>query len=308
MRTTPISDRLADTIAARARAAIASGALEPIKTEETALEDGDVRFVVRSLSSLARKRAAGAIPKDGARPNPFAPPDAELVVGDLTPTHFGVLNKYPVVTHHLLIVTREFVDQETLLDVTDFAALAACLRQVDGLGFYNGGRQAGASQSHRHLQLVPLPLSTQRGSETWNVPIEAVFDQWSSGGGTTRLLRLPFRNAFAVLEPSLFDDADAAARLLELYTVMLAACGLREESANDGGRAANELERQRGPYNLLVTRRWMLLVPRTLEHFGAISVNALGFAGSLFVRDEAEMDALRAAGPMNALRAVSVSP
>ena len=269
------------------------------------LEDGDVRFVVRSVSSLARKRAAGAIPKDGARPNPFAPPDAGLVIGDITPTHFGVLNKYPVVAHHLLIVTREFVDQVTLLDASDFAALAACLREVDGLGFYNGGREAGASQSHRHLQLVPLPLS-QRGSDAWNVPIEAVFDQWSSGGGTTRLLRLPFRNAFAVLEPSLFDDADAAARLLELYAVMLAACGLREESANDSGRAANEPERPLGPYNLLVTRGWMLLVPRTQEHFGTISVNALGYAGSLFVRDEAEMAMLRAAGPMSALKAVAV--
>jgi ATP adenylyltransferase len=270
------------------------------------LEDGDVRFVVRSVSNLARKRAAGAIPKDGARPNPFAPPDAELVIGDLAPTHFGVLNKYPVVAHHLLIVTREFVDQETLLDATDFAALAACLRQVDGLGFYNGGREAGASQPHRHLQLVPLPLSMQRGSDAWSVPMEAVFDQWSSGGGTTQLLRLPFRNAFAVLEPSLFDEVDPAGRLLELYTVMLAACGLREESADDGGRAANEPERQRGPYNLLVTRRWMLLVPRTQERFGGISVNALGYAGSLFVRDEAEMDALRAAGPMSALKAVAV--
>jgi ATP adenylyltransferase len=290
----------------RARAALASGALEPIETDETALEDGDVRFVVRSMSSLARKRAATGIPKDGARPNPFAPPDAELVIGDLTPTHFGVLNKYPVVAHHLLIVTREFVDQETLLDATDFAALAACLREVDGLGFYNGGREAGASQSHRHLQLVPLPLSTQGGGDAWNVPMEAVFDQWSSGGGTARLLRLPFRNAFTVLEPSLFDEVDPAGRLLELYTVMLAACELREESANDSGRAANDPERQRGPYNLLVTRRWMLLVPRTQEHFGAISVNALGFAGSLFVRDAAEMDALRAAGPMSALRAVAV--
>ena len=290
----------------RARAALASGALEPIETDEAALEDGDVRFVVRSVSSLARKRAAGAIPKDGARPNPFAPPDAELVIGDITSTHFGVLNKYPVVAHHLLVVTREFVDQETLLDASDFAALAACLRQVDGLGFYNGGREAGASQSHRHLQLVPLPLATERGGGAWNVPMEALFDQWSSGGGTTRLLRLPFRNAFAVLEPSLFDDADAAGRLLELYTVMLAACGLREESAHDSGRAANEPERQRGPYNLLVTRRWLLLVPRTQEHFGTISVNALGYAGSLFVRDEAEMDALRAAGPMSALKAVAV--
>ena len=265
-----------------------------------------MRFVVRSVSSLARKRAAGGIPKDGARPNPFAPPDAELVIGDITATHFGVLNKYPVVAEHLLIVTREFVDQEALLDATDFAALASCLRQVDGLAFYNGGREAGASQPHRHLQLVPVPLSAASRGDAWSVPIEAVFDQWSSGSGTTRLLRLPFRNAFAVLEPSLVDGADAAGRLLELYTVMLAACGLHEESANDGGRAANEPERQLGPYNLLVTRGWMLLVPRTREHFGTISVNALGFAGSLFVRDETEMDALRAAGPMSVLRAVAV--
>lgn len=261
---------------------------------------------MRSVSSLARKRAAGTIPKDGARPNPFAPPDAALVIGELTPTHFGVLNKYPVVAHHLLVATHEFVDQETLLDATDFAALATCLRQVDGLGFYNGGRVAGASQPHRHLQLVPLPLSAARASAAWSVPMEAVFDQWSSGGGTARLLRLPFRNAFAVLEPSFFDDADAAQGLLERYTAMLAACGLREGSANDDGRAANEPERQIGPYNLLVTRGWMLLVPRSQEHFGTISVNALGFAGSLFVRDQAEMDALRAAGPMSVLRAVAV--
>ncbi len=261
-----------------------------------------MRFVVRSVSSLARRPAAGAMPKDGARPNPFAPPDAELVVGDLTPTHFGVLNKYPVVPHHLLIVTRDFVDQETLLDAADFAALAAALREVDGLGFYNGGRAAGASQPHRHLQLVPLPLAVG----AWTVPMEALFDQWSSGGGTSRLLRLPFRNAFAALEPSDLEAADGAERLLERYVRMLAACGLREDPANDGGRAANEPERQRGPYNLLATRRWMLLVPRAREHFGTISINALGFAGSLFVRDAAEMDALRAAGPMNALQSVAV--
>lgn len=287
----------------RTRAALACGALEPIETDETLVDDADVRFVVRSVSSLARKRlaAAPALPKDGARPNPFAPPDAELVVGDLTATHFGVLNKYPVVDHHLLVVTRDFVDQEVLLDRSDFDAAAACLREVDGLVFYNGGRDAGASQAHRHLQLVPLPL----GRGAWGVPMEALFDQWSSGRGTTRLLRLPFRNAFAVLEPSLFEDPTAADRLLETYGVMLDACALRDESANEAGRAANEPERQRGPYNLLVTRRWMLLVPRSREHFGTISVNALGFAGSLFVRDDAEMRMLRDAGPMNALKAVA---
>jgi len=110
----------------------------------------------------------------------------------------------------------------------------------------------------------------------------------------------------AVLEPALFEDAGAPRRLLELYGAMLDACGLREESANDDGRAVNEPERQRAPYNLLVARRWMLLVPRSREHFGTISVNALGFAGSLFVRDDAEMSALRATGPMSVLQAVAV--
>jgi ATP adenylyltransferase len=49
----------------------------------------------------------------------------------------------------------------------------------------------------------------------------------------------------------------------------------------------------------------MLAVPRSRERFGTISINALGFAGSLFVRDEEEMQDLRAAGPMRVLRAVS---
>jgi ATP adenylyltransferase len=301
-RTTPISDGLARAVAERTRVALASGALQPIETEETVLDDGDVSFVVRSVSSLARKPATGGTAKDDARPNPFAPPDAELVVGDITPTHFGVLNKYPVVERHLLVVTREFVDQETLLDAADFAALAACLREADWLGFYNGGRAAGASQPHRHLQFVPLPL----GAGPWSVPMESVFDQWSSGGGVARLLRLPVRNAFAVLAPALFADADAPERLLEIYYAMLDSCGVRAESANDDGRAANEPERQNLPYNLLVTQRWMLLVPRSREHCGTISVNALGFAGSLFVRDAAEMDALRAVGPMGVLQAVAV--
>jgi ATP adenylyltransferase len=60
------------------------------------------------------------------------------------------------------------------------------------------------------------------------------------------------------------------------------------------------------PYNLLVTRRWMLVVPRRQECYETISVNALGFAGSLYVRNNAELEAVRRAGPMNVLRAVTL--
>ncbi len=63
--------------------------------------------------------------------------------------------------------------------------------------------------------------------------------------------------------------------------------------------------RHSAPYNLLITRRWMLLVPRTREFFAGISVNALGFAGSLFVRDKKQLAAAISHGPLRVLREVS---
>lgn len=280
-------------LAERVRAARASGALQPIETVEAPLEDAGVRFVVRSVSSLARKPRAAA----RAEADPFLPPEPDLTLGALSATHVAVLNKYPVVERHLLVVTRAFVDQETLLDRDDCEAIAACLRGLDGLAFYNGGRDAGASQSHKHLQLVPLPI----GDGPWGVPMEALFDAWVATGRAARLPRLPFANAFAPLEEPAVGRADFADRLLERYQALLAACSL--VASHD--EAANEPQRQAAPYNLLVTRRWMLVVPRSRERFGTISVNALGFAGSLFVRDDAELRALREAGPMGVLQAVA---
>ena len=259
-----------------------------------------MRFVVRSVSSLERKRleARGlAAAEDGRGRNPLMPPEPPLTVGDVTPTHVGVLNKYPVVERHLLVVTKAPVPQEVALDRDDFLAVARCLAEIDGLAFYNGGREAGASQPHKHLQLVPLPLN--RGP--WAAPIEAVFDSWAATGNVNRLLQLPFRNAFSLLDG--FDDEERTAeRLEELYAAQLAAIGVVDEGAP---RAANDEPLRPAPYNLLVTRRWMLAAPRSRERFGTISVNALGFAGSLFVRDEEEMQDLREAGPMRVLRAVS---
>ena len=63
-----------------------------------------------------------------------------------------------------------------------------------------------------------------------------------------------------------------------------------------------EDSRQSDPYNLLFTREWMLLVPRSEEFFGSISINALGFAGALLVQDEKQMQILKENGGMAVLR------
>jgi ATP adenylyltransferase len=51
----------------------------------------------------------------------------------------------------------------------------------------------------------------------------------------------------------------------------------------------------------------MMLVPRLRESFGSISLNSLAFAGALLVRNQQEMDLLKADGPMTALRHVTPS-
>jgi ATP adenylyltransferase len=282
----------------RTRCALASGALQPIAAESWFIDDAGVRFAIRKAENLVRKDTARRQRQhdDDAPRNPFLPCEQALVVAPISPSHVAVLNKFNVIDHHLLIVTRRFEHQETLLTPDDFIALAACLREFDALAFYNAGPAAGASQSHKHLQLVPLPL----GGGTDGVPIESLLDAVRGEGGVRTVPGFAFRHAFARLDERSPVDAMATADVLRtLYRALLAAAGLR-------GIDTNGEERQSAPYNLLVTRRWMLLVPRSRECFGTLSINALGYAGSLFVRDEAEFETLRRAGPLSVLREVAV--
>ncbi|CAM2189924.1 sulfate adenylyltransferase (ADP) / ATP adenylyltransferase [Paraburkholderia sacchari] len=298
---------LRDAIAQRMRHALQCGALQPVETTLTHVDDGGVRFTVREVSSLARKEAArhaGAPSQDALqtptptppRRNPFLPYDEDLCVGDLSSTHVALLNKYSVLDGHLLIVTRRFVPQEALLDHADFAALLVALRGYDALGFYNGGPAAGASQPHKHLQAVPLPLDVAGAS----VPIETLLAAVAPNG--SRVPGLPFAHAFARLDLA-GNAAEATAdqeahRARDTYRALLRAVDI-------GIVEVDGVPHQRTPYNLLVTRRWMLVVPRATERVEGISVNALGFAGSLFVRDAAQRETLARIGPMTALASVA---
>ncbi len=48
----------------------------------------------------------------------------------------------------------------------------------------------------------------------------------------------------------------------------------------------------------------MLVVPRSRENWRGVSINALGFAGSLLVRNREELDELKRIGPLAVLKSV----
>ncbi len=281
--------------------ALRSGALQPIATAYERVEQAGIPFILRMLANLVRKEQAAkerTRPPAGGACNPFLPYDPDLFVTEISATHLGLLNKFNVLDHHLLIVTRAFEEQDRLLNRHDFEALWACLHAIDGLGFYNGGRIAGASQRHKHLQLVPLPLAPQGPA----IPIAAAFTGLDCNDSIDIAPLLPFRHAFVRFEPQRVQaPVEAAAVTLELYRRMLRAVGLL-----DCATMVAEDQRQTGPYNLLVTRTWMLLAPRSQECFDTVPVNALGFAGALLVRNEQQARVVKAQGPLTVLQQVAL--
>ncbi|MCP4191003.1 MAG: phosphorylase [Planctomycetaceae bacterium] len=264
--------------------ALLSQHLEPIPTRAEKLADGDVVFNVRVLDNLQRKSIQRREQPKGF--NPFLPYDPNLFVANVSEHHVALLNKFNVVDHHLLIVTRQFESQDSRLTIEDFEALWRCLLEFDSVGFYNGGAKAGASQPHKHLQL--LPLGVDRGA----IPLESKLKlSRQPVGSVTQSDGIPFWHRLLRLPP-LCDSLAAAKLCARYYEEIVASIGWTEVNSNT-------------PYNLLVTREWLLLVPRTAECFADISLNSMAFAGSLFVKNQQQLEILETAGPMTVLSQVA---
>lgn len=277
--------------------AIDCGALLSLPTEHEFMEQQGVRFLVRLLTNLVRKDEAKqqetANSQTQAKPfNPFLPYDEDLFVTNLSETHLCLLNKYNVVDHHILIVTRAFESQDDLLNFQDFVAMWTCLAEFDGLAFYNGGKDAGASQPHKHLQLVPYLVSPYEPQ----IPIESLLASVQQSDSIVILPELPFVHAFTAFNSEeLQSPIQAATLTLERYHTLLQTVNLPIHNS-----------KQSAPYNLLVTRRWMLLIPRSQESFASIQVNSLGFAGALLVRTQDQMQQLKAMQPLTLLSHVGI--
>lgn len=264
------------TIAAAIDRARSTGALQPIATRVEVLQDEGLDFVLRVMSGLRRKEESDARQRREPQANPFLPYDPAMFVANLSDGHVLLLNKFPVLDGHVMAVTRAFAEQEAPLEAADFAAVAAVLAQTGGLAFFNAGIAAGASQRHRHVQLLPWPLLPATQARPFDPA------GWATAGRGTGW---PFPHAWRAL-----DAADLAqpVRLALRYEDLR-----RELGLGDSG------------YNLLMTPRWMLLVPRRQGAAEGYGVNALGFAGTLLLRSEEDLPRLRQLRPLTLLRAVS---
>jgi len=272
------SEHLLEQALLRSSQAESCGALVPLLTEPVAAQEL-APFVLRRLLSRTPKHLRAGGPK----PNPFLPWESDLEVTRVGPGHVLLLNKYPVQLGHVLLITNQWKPQSGWLEAADWQALCTVNADTSGLWFFNSCAAAGASQPHRHLQLLPrrcgeslCPLAGE--IENWlDVEAEAPRPGW--------LLALSRRH-----------HPDDAAELEQLYSSHCQQLGLGRPGLDPLPRAA---------YNLLLSDHWLLSVRRRCEHGHGFSVNALGFAGYLLVTERSDLPWMRTAGAWRLLDEVA---
>lgn len=270
------------TVKATTAKATQSQALQPIPTDYEIVECQGIPFLIRILTTLTNKEETKTKQHYSENFDPFLPYEEDLFVADISDTHICILNKYKVVDHHVLLVTREFEQQQSFINHADFTALAACLQKVDGLGFYNAGEAAGASVRHKHLQLVPRSLAP----EFQDLPIAHALNtaDFSSSRGPVPMF--PFRHGLQWLSVAWEASPETIAEtLVQTYQTLMTTLNCQPST----------------PYNLLVTRNWMLLVPRHQEKFDGIGINSLGFAGAFLVKNHEQLQQVKQHRPLSIL-------
>lgn len=280
----------------RIATALASGALEPIRAEESVLDEAGMRFAVRWVSSLAVKDATKVdaakltMPGGPRDPNfnPFKAPDPALTVGPVGDMHTAILNKFPVCERHLVLARREFEEQLTPLALCDFAALASILCEAGGLGFYNGGTAAGASQRHKHVQWIPAAV----GNANLRLYAAGLPGDAREHQAVTHAA-LKMRHCFMRTAVRAGAEDAAARSMHEAFGLALAFLDLRTDA-----------EGLLPPFNLLVGDDWMLVVPRRAECFEGISIAAINYGGTHYVRRPEQIDTIRQVGPLAVLAEV----
>jgi sulfate adenylyltransferase (ADP) / ATP adenylyltransferase len=248
----------------------------PLATELVAWP-GLAPFLMRRLVSHTPKHLRAGGPK----PNPFLPWDPRLEVSRLGDSHVVLLNKFPVEPGHVLVISQQWQPQSGWLSQQDWRAVAEVDGDTGGLWFFNSCAAAGASQPHRHLQLLP-----RRQGEP-SCPLAPLIQAQLRGGQA-------WKWRYAISPRS--QPGATADELAHLYGEHAGRLGLGDPRHDP---------QPRHPYNLLFNDHWLLTVLREREHCAGFSLNALGFAGYLLATDGSDLHWLRREGPWQLLRAVA---
>ncbi len=290
-------------VAKQTKAATAKGTLIPAVVEhESTVIQSNIPFIVRIAPNLERKDKA-RVKQDketllqGQEPNPFLPFNPDLYVSNLSPTHLCLLNRFKLFDYPLLVVTRAFEEQASMLTYNDFFSICICMQEMDGLAFYNGGLNAGASQRHKHFHFIPYPFDNKLST----FPIDTTLKALPLETESIQLETFPYQHLISRIDwPNNNSTNIAAEMLLSKYQALM--FSMEQINSTRIRIKTNSIY----PYNLLITRHWMKLALRSAPAYASIPLNSLGFAGIFNVRSEFQVNQVKDLLPLKILQGIGV--
>ncbi|SMN20104.1 similar to Saccharomyces cerevisiae YDR530C APA2 Diadenosine 5',5''-P1,P4-tetraphosphate phosphorylase II (AP4A phosphorylase) [Maudiozyma saulgeensis] len=261
------------------------------KLESKIVKDSEsgMRFFVSLVPSLNEKPEFG---QTDASKDPLAENEPELLVLDDLDGSGAlklVLNKFPITENHSLLITNEFKDQMSALSPEELMTSYKLITKMDNedenkrhMIIYNSGPQSGSSQSHKHLQLIELPQKF--------IPFQDILTN-----GKDHFLP-------SIKDEPLQDNKVSFAHFVlplpeeseEVTEDLLAMCyfSLLQRTLTFFQDWLNETPDLIKSYNLLLTKKWICLVPRSNIKAKTLDVgfNALGYAGILLIKEKETFD------------------
>lgn len=231
---------------------------------------------------------AADAPERRGRGGPFVDPDPQFVVARPGADHVLELSMHAMMRPHYVLHTKLFASQNDDLDLGDLAASWAVMQRVVDAGYrpmmiYNCGYEGGASQGHKHVQVFVEP-------EPGFALFPDSFPGSSSAASTaTASTAAPPVVRFLHFVARLDDAPIDPPRLLQTYERLMA----EVRSAHSAHRARHPEEAQEpacsaAAYNVVLTPRWMCLVPRRRGGQDGTGAGALGMLGVVWLKDARE--------------------
>ncbi|KAM0715551.1 hypothetical protein Q7P37_009049 [Cladosporium fusiforme] len=238
------------------------------------LEPFDFEFHV--AHSLNKKPVTAGSKK---RTPAFMDKNEDFDLCSLGPRHKLILNKYCVVRPQMVLHTVEFESQDELLSVDDFHAAWLALSSMGDryMVIFNGGKDAGASLNHKHLQVLPRPSSAGLGTLL----------EVSNGENSylSKLKDVPYR---------------LATRKLPLHPTGVVLQETFHSLRRDLGLEPGS------PYNMIIVSQRMIVIPRRTADIEGVQANAAGMIGVVYCSSEEQYQAWLQRGPMQLLQKFGV--
>lgn len=196
-----------------------------------------------------------------------------------------VLNKFPVMPNHTLLITNEWIHQKTNLTPYDLLTSYQLILQMNQnnnnkdnkerhLIIYNSGSKSGSSQNHKHLQLLKFPNNFTPFQDN----LCKNKDHFIPSDINSPLIDPLVSFAHFVIPLPKDKNLITQSLLNDCYLSLLQY--INKFFPND-----NNLQDQRS-YNVILTENWLCLVPRSNIRATNLPVgfNSIGYTGLIMIK------------------------